>query len=179
MALIKVLIDTGSGGYSELDGLQSIKEELPKLINYLQAINSGAKSAKVEIDVAGVKKTSSLTISASGQQEDETFTVCGEVFTLKSSLGGAGATGTLVEISNTPATMALNIEKGIELNLSSKLGLAGVVGNVSVASNVVTIEAAEGGRIGNAIAVSEGMTNATAASGATGVDGTSYTLANK
>jgi hypothetical protein len=179
MALIKVLIDTGSGGYSELDGLQSIKEELPKLINYLQAINSGAKSAKVEIDVNGVKKTSSITISASGQQEDETFTICGEVFTLKNNLGGAGATGFLVLKSDVPATMAANIKAGIDLNKNTALGLAGVVGDVTVASNVVTIQAAEGGRVGNAIVVSEAMTQATAASGATGVDGSSYTLANK
>jgi hypothetical protein len=179
MALIKLLIDTGSGGFSELDGLQSLKEEMPKLINYLQAVNSGAKSAELELKVNSLKKTTTMTVSASGQQEDESFVICGEEFTLKDNLGGAGATGMLVEISESVNTMAANIKKGIDLNINSKLGLKGVVGAVSVAANVVTVQAAEGGLVGNGIVITENITNLAVAQGVTGVDGSSFVLSKK
>lgn len=176
MALIKILIDTGSGGYSELDNLGNSKEYLPKVINYLEAINSGAKSAVVEVDVGSQKAVTSLTVTASGQQNDETFVVQGVTFTLKSDLGGAGHTGVWVEIDNLPQVMATNIKDGIEANLEN-FALKGIVG-VSSSGAVVNISAVEGGKEGNAIVVTESVTQLSKAVGATGLDGTKYAISN-
>jgi hypothetical protein len=176
MALIKILIDTGSDSYSELDNLGNGKEYLPKVINYLEAINSGAKSAVVEVDLGSQKAVTSLTVEASGQQEDETFVVQGVTFTLKDDLGGAGHTGLLVEIDVLPEIMAQNIKDGIQSNLSN-FALEGIVG-VDVNGNVVSITADEGGKIGNAIVVTESVTQLSKAVGATGLDGTKYAISN-
>ena len=174
MALIKILIDTGSDSYSELDNLQSRKESLPKVINYLKAINSGASSASVTVNKEVVEATSSITVSGTGQVNNETFTVNGETFTFKTS-GVSGFTGTFVEPSGTlVATTATNIANAIEGQTLNKK-LEGVVG-ASAAAGVVTVTFDEGGKVGNALDIAESVTDLTSAEGATGTNGTSTTL---
>ena len=174
MALIKILIDTGSESYSELDNLQDRKESLPKVINYLKAINSGAESATVTVQKEAVQATSTLTVSGSGVVADETFSVNGETFTFK-DLSGAGYTGLWVDINAQTATQTGdNIVSAIE-NQTLNKKLEGVLG-ASNAAGVVTITSDEGGKIGNAIYVSESATDVAAAEGVTGINGTVSSL---
>lgn len=170
MALIKIEIDTGNESYSELDNLESRRESLPKVINYLKALNSGAESADFTIHVDGDQRTSSLTVSGTGTQADETFTVNGVDFTYKTS-GVSGYTGTWVEVdSSSTDNTASNMASAIEGQ--SDYRLEGVVG-ASASGSDVTVTADEMGEIGNAVHVETNATDVSASAGATGTDGSS------
>lgn len=174
MALIKILIDTGSDSYSELDNLQDRKESLPKVINYLKSINSGASSATVSLYKESIEATSSITVSGTGQVNDETFTINGETFTFKTSTV-SGFTGMWIEPSGTDTTVtATNIANAIEGQTLNKK-LEGVVG-AAAASSVVTVTFDEGGKVGNALDIAEAVTDLTSADGATGTNGTVSSL---
>ena len=172
MALINIIIDMGSDSYSELDDLQSEKASLVKVINLLQAINSGAESASVTVEANAVQKVSTLTFSASGQVEDETFTLNGVDFTFKDTVSG-GYTGTWIDIDSDYETTAENTSDCI--NNTSNVAVEGILG-AAASSGVVTLTATRGGKSGNAITLSESATNVAAAAGASGTAGTSTTL---
>jgi hypothetical protein len=176
MSLIKILIDTGDNSFSELDGLQSRKESLPKIINYLQALNSGAKSAEFVINIEPVQKVSTLTLTGTGQVEDETFTLNGVEFTLKDDLA-AGYTGLWVDLDHEDEEVsATNIAACVNgAHAQAQLALNGVVGASSLGA-VVTFTAVEGGKVGNAITLTDAATDAESASGASGTNGTSTTI---
>lgn len=172
MALIKILIDTGNESFSELDNLQSRKESLVKVINYLKAVNSGAESAEVKVYKEAVQQVNSITVGGTGVQADETFQVCSETFTFK-DLSGNGNTGLWVDINDTSeSAVADNIAAVIE----STSSLEGVVGAESDGVDTVTITFDEGGEVGRALVVTESATDVTAAQGATGTNGTATTV---
>jgi len=100
--------------------------------------------------------------------------VNGETFTFK-DLSGAGYTGLWVDINAQTATQTGdNIVSAIE-NQTLNKKLEGVLG-ASNAAGVVTITSDEGGKIGNAIYVSESATDVAAAEGVTGINGTVSSL---
>jgi len=182
MAIVKITLDMGSESYVELENLQTEKERLNEVINLLSAINAGVKSASVTISTAPSVSTSSLVVSASGQVEDETFTINGTTFTLKDDLSGAGSTGLWIENSGTVATFCDNIVQGVNAYKSSTNKLNGVV-VASDGSTSVTFTASEYGTVGNGLTLSESITNVTALDfGSTGIhiadDGTETTLSN-
>lgn len=172
MALINIVIDMGSDSYSELDSLQSEKGSLPKVINLLEAINSGVSSGSVVVEANAIQATDTFTLSASGQVEDEVFTINDVTFTFKDSAGGSYS-GKNVEISGLIATTAANMAAAV--NAATDVELTSVV-TASSSSGVATVTSDRGGLSGNAITVSTDATNVTAAAGVAGTAGTSTSL---
>jgi len=178
MALIKILIDTGSASYSELDNLQSRKESLPKVINYLKAVNSGAESATITVNKVVLEATATLNVGGTGVANNETFDINGETFTFKTS-GVTGYTGAWIEPSATDTSVtADNIVSAVNNLVSEAVEgvVTAAVTTSAAAASVVTLTFDEGGRVGNAITTSETATDFTVAQGVTGTDGTSTTL---
>lgn len=140
------------------------------LINYLKGINSGARSGALTIYNGSVQGTAVLTVSAGGSSNDETMSLCGVTFTAKTS----GATGNQFNISATAATQAANMVAAF--NASSNLTGICTASNVA---GVITITATVPGKLGNALVVTESLTNVAVttsfATAATGSNGTIYT----
>jgi len=113
-----------------------------------------------------VQNTATLTVSSTGSSNDETMVLCGVTFTAKTS----GATGNQFNISTTPTTQAANMVAAF----NASADLTGIVTAANVAG-VVTITAVLPGKFGNALVVTESLTNvalttsfATAAAGSNG-----------
>jgi hypothetical protein len=180
MAIVKITLDMGSESYPQLENLQSEKEKINNVIDLLSAINSGMKSASVVVSVDPSVAISALAVSASGQVEDETFTLNGVTFTLKDDLSGAGSTGLWIENSGTVATFCGNVVQGVNAYASSSNKLSGVV-TATEDDTSVTFTASEYGTAGNGLTLSGSVTNVTVFDyGSTGIyiadDGTETTL---
>lgn len=143
------------------------------LANWFQGMSMGTypDATSVEIDTGAVKASATVTFSSTGPVNDETMTVAGVTITAKTS-----ATPGALEFtrSNTPNTDAVNLAALLNAHAS----FTGIVTAAVTATGVVTITAAVPGTIGNAIGLTESMTN-TGVSGALlsgGLNGTQVTL---
>lgn len=149
-------------------------EGLQGLINYLRAIEGGVKSGSVTLYNGAVQNTAVLTVSTGGSSNDETMVVCGVTFTAKTS----GATGNQFNISATAVTQATNMVTAF----NASADLLGIVtaSNVAGTSAVVTLTATVPGKFGNALVVTESMTNLAVttsfATSALGANGDIYTF---
>jgi hypothetical protein len=139
-------------------------------INYLKRLLHGDSAGSLSFYTGAAKGTAVLTVTGAAVA-DETLVVCGVTFTAKA----AGATGNQFNLNATPTTQATNMVTAF--NASSDL--TGIVTASNVAG-VITLTAAVAGKLGNALVVTEGLTNTalttTFAAAATGSNGTIYTV---
>jgi len=172
MTLYRIDIDTAIG-VSQLDRLEAAKSGITDVINLCSGIQGGAIDADFDVLDTPIQATSTLTLDATGQVADETFVICGVTFTAKDS----GATGPQFDISTTDvAVTAANIAVAVEASVEA--ALVGVVTTTS-ALGVVTFTCDVPGLVGNGLALSESLTQATAVDFTGGTNGTSKTLASK
>jgi hypothetical protein len=141
------------------------KSIVEKLTNILTSIATGtelgpvgaAPSVAIAIEGQAVAASGTLTVATGGSGADETCSIAGVTFTAKAS----GATGNQFNVSATAATQATNMKNAINASTS----LAGIV-TASSAAGVVTITAAQKGKMGNGIGLSAGNLANVTASGA-------------
>jgi hypothetical protein len=140
------------------------------LINYLKAIQGGIRSGSITLYAGSVQNTAVITVTGAASN-DETMVVCGVTFTAKTS----GATGNEFNLSATPTTQATNMVTAF--NASSDL--TGIVTASNVAG-VITLTAVVPGKVGNALVVTESLSNCTVtttfATSAAGSNGDIYTF---
>lgn len=139
--------------------------------NYWKRLAHGDSCGTFSFYTGAAKGTAVVTVSAGGSMADETMVVCGVTFTAKAS----GATGNQFNISATAATQATNMVTAF----NASTDLTGIV-TAANALGVITLSAAVPGKIGNALVVTESLTNVAVttsfASAATGSNGTIYTV---
>lgn len=172
MSLQRIIIDADVTA----DGFKSIcplnmggVEAVNSLGNYVDAVAGGLQDAELKVNVGVVKASASIT-STGAAVADETLVVGNVTFTAKAS----GATGNEFNVSATPATQAANIAAAINANVA----LQGVVRATAVLG-VVTLVSEVPGKVGNAIALSETLTNVAISGFSGGADGTAYVLNRK
>lgn len=145
-------------------------EGVTGLINYLQAVQAGVKSATVTLYNGAVKNTAVVTVTGAASN-DETMVVCGVTFTAKTS----GATGNQFNLNATPTTQATNMVTAF----NASADLTGIVTASNVAG-VITLTSAVPGALGNALVVTEALSNCTVtttfATSDDGSNGTIYTF---
>ena len=138
------------------------------IVDYFAGLAGGnVAGASLAWKVGAVQATATLTVAAGGSSDSETCSICNVTFTAKTS----GATGNQFNISATAATQAANMAAAF--NASSNL--TGKV-TASAALGVVTLTSVVPGLIGNALQISESLSNVTLSSFAGGDDGTAYTI---
>lgn len=130
-------------------------------------IGGNLMGADLSFKVGAVKATATLTVSSTGSANDETCSICNVTFTAKTS----GATGNQFNISSTPATQAANMAAAFNAS-------ANLAGKVVAEANgaVVTLTAVVPGLIGNALQISEALSNVALSAFANGSDGTAYDI---
>jgi phage tail sheath gpL-like len=143
------------------------RDAASNLAKYIDAVPAGVYGANIKAKVGAVKAAATLTVSGAGSSNGETMVLCNVTLTAVTS----GATGPQFNISATPATQAANMVTCINAQAS----LAGMV-SASSALGVVTITAEVPGLIGNALQLSEGLTNVALSAFAGGTDGTAYEM---
>lgn len=140
-------------------------------INYLKRLRHGDSAASLTFYNGAVAGTAVLTVSAGGSSDAETMVLCGVTFTAKTS----GATGNQFNVSATATTQAA----AMVASFNASTNLTGIVTAANVAG-VITITAAVPGAVGNALVVTESLTNVAVttsfATAATGSNGTIYTV---
>jgi len=153
-----------SSGVAPHEGLQGF-------INYLKGIQGGSRSGSLSLYTGAVQNTAVLTVSAGGSVADETMVLCGVTFTAKDGT----ATGNQFNISATAATQAASMVAFF----NASADLTGIV-TASNVLGVITITATVPGLVGNALVVTESLTNVAVttsfATSADGSNGTIYTL---
>lgn len=136
-----------------------------------QAGGTFSQNLVLRLNIGAVAGSAVLTVSSTGSVNNETMVLAGVTFTAKTS----GATGNQFNISATPTTQAANMVAAF----NASADLAGIVTASNVAG-VITLTAVVPGIVGNALVVTESLTNVAVttsfATAATGVDGTIYTL---
>lgn len=140
--------------------------------NYLGALQSGVRKASVEVDVALVQASGTVTFSAVASAND-TVLVNGVTFTAKAS--GAGANE--FNIGADEVASAANLAAAINASVTALV--SGYV-SASSALGVVTVVASQFGKMGNLVTIAEGVDGGSviSVSGARligGTDGTSLT----
>lgn len=136
-----------------------------KILNFIAGLSTGselgpsgsAPSIAISIEDQAVAASGTLTVAAGGSTAAQTCSIAGVTFTAVAS----GATGNQFNVSATAATQATNMASAINASAS----LAGIV-TASAVSGVVTITAAQKGKLGNGIAISAGTLSNVTASGA-------------
>lgn len=149
----------------ETPGTSPKHETARRIINFIESLTSGselgpvgsAPSIAISIEGQAVAASGTLTVATGGSAADETCSIAGVTFTGKAS----GATGNQFNVSATAATQATNMAAAINASAS----LTGIV-TASASSGVVTITAAQKGKVGNGIAISAGTLANVTASGA-------------
>jgi phage tail sheath gpL-like len=136
------------------------------MINYLQAVIGGEAQAELKLAVGSVKAAGAVVFTGLPTAA-ETVTIANVVFTARAS----GATGNEFNIGASATATATNLKNAINAS-SSLTGI--VVATSSVGT--VTLTAAVSGKNGNAIQLSEALTNATVTQFTGGTNGTLYTL---
>lgn len=131
---------------------------LNSIAGYFLRFVSGITASSTVVTTTAVAASGTVTFSSTGPVNDETMTVAGVTITAKTS-----ATPGALEFtrSNTPNVDAVNLAA----LLNSHSSFTGIVSAEVTATGVVTITSAVPGTIGNAIGLTESMTN-TAVSGA-------------
>lgn len=142
---------------------------LRNLIKYLQGLEAGAFAGTVVVNNGAVPNTAVVTVTGAGSSNDETMVVCGVTFTAKTS----GATGNQFNIG-AASTQAANMVTAF----NASADLLGIV-TASAVAGAVTLTALPG-LIGNALVVTESLSNCTVttsfATSAAGSNGTRTTL---
>lgn len=140
---------------------------MPQILNYLQGLPS-VYGAIVLASTNAVQATATLTLTGL-PSADETFVVAGVTFTAKAS----GATGNQFNIGGTATLTAAAIAAAV--NASSSL--TNIVSATS-ALGVVTFTALLSGAMGNGLVLTESMANTTAATFASGAEGSTISTFN-
>lgn len=170
MSLSAIIINTGDSAaqFSSELGLEGndIKGKTVAVGNYFHSLAGGVQSADVDLAIGAVQATGSIVFTGL-PSNNETVTIGNVVFTAKTS----GATGAQFNIGATAAITAANL--GAAINANSTLQLSVVA---TVVSATVFVTAAFPGKLGNAIQLSESLTNATVTAFAGGSNGTLYSL---
>ena len=143
---------------------------LKNLIRYLQGLEAGAYSSTVVVNNGAVQNTCTITVSAGGSINGETMSLCGTTFTATSGTPGTNE----FAISATAATQAASMVAAF----NASTGLTGVATATNLLG-VITVTALPG-NVGNALAVSESLTNVAVTTSfetaAAGTNGTRTTL---
>jgi hypothetical protein len=165
MSIQRIIIDTQETAdqFNSICPLAGDKHQAGiNLGNYIHSLPAGVKSADLKANVGAVEATASITFTGA-PSNNEIVTIGNVVFTAKTS----GATGNQFNIGGTVTATATNLVNAINANtILNKFLLAS--SNVGV----VTIRCTVPGLIGNALQLSEGLSNATAVGFASGTDGT-------
>lgn len=147
------------------------RTNIQTLLDYLTGLAGGSRSATITANSGAVRGTAVLTVSAGGSVNAETMVLAGVTFTAVTS----GATGNQFNISATAATQAASMVSAF----NASADLAGIVSSSNVLG-VITLTADVPGKLGNALVVTESLTNVAVttsfATAATGTEGTEYTL---
>lgn len=149
----------------ETPGAVTKRSIVNKLLNFITGVNTGselgvvgsAPSIAVSVEGQAVAASGTLTVATGGSTNNQTCAIAGVTLTAKTS--GAGADE--FNISAVAATQATNMAAAI----NASTGLAGIV-TASSALGVVTITAAQKGKMGNGLAISEGSLSNVTKSGA-------------
>jgi len=129
------------------------KRNVINLANFLDGVANGSRG-NITVDARMGETAATATVTSTGTAtNNETMVINGVTFTAKTS----GATGDQFNISGTVATQATNIANAI--NNSSSAGVADVT--ASAALGVVTLTSDVPGTVGNAMTLSEALTNVT------------------
>lgn len=144
--------------------------DVAKFVNYFSALGSGVRRASVEVDLAAVQASGTITFSGTGAAND-TILINGVTFTAKAS----GATGNEWNVGASATLSAAALAAAI--NASATALVSGLVSAAAV-SGVVTITALRAGVDGNAVTIAEGVDsgNAMAVSGARLTGGSKGTI---
>jgi len=169
MSLQRIIIDapeTATNMVSILNLSSGEKTGLINLSTYLRSVAGGARDASLSVLVGAVQATGLVTFTGAPTAA-QTVTIGNVVFTARAS----GATGNEFNIGGSITISATNLAAAINAsaNLAGKIVATSDVG-------VVTLTVVAPGVIGNAIALSETLDNATVTAFANGADGTSYSL---
>jgi hypothetical protein len=139
------------------------------LSNYVDAVRGGARNASLLCRIGAVNASLAGTFTDAPSAND-TVTVNGVTFTAKASGAstnefniGAGANAAAKAITNATALAAA-------INASVSTGVVDIV-TATASGAVVTLTAANAGKVGNAIVVAESMANFTFAGAATKLSG--------
>lgn len=167
MAYNRLTITTSGTVAQDQDDLKlSLKEEAaPRLARYFRGVGQGASKNTIVLEsiVGGV--TASGMLKLTGQpSNNETFSVANVTFTAKTS----GATGNEFNIGTHPGGTVVNAM--VAINNSSDL--TSIVTAYTTVSGHLAIQCVVPGTLGNAIQLSESMSNTTAVQFTGGTNGT-------
>jgi len=171
MPLTRLIIDHQTTALQQIDqmGLRQNESRLSgqNLVNYFAGLVSGVRSAAL-LEFAVGAGQSSATLTFSGlPTAAETMVLGNSTITARAS----GATGLEFNIGGTATITATNLVNLINTNATLRaLFIA------SSAAGVVTIQVLVPGPVGNAVQVSEGMTNTTVTAFSGGTVGTPFTV---
>lgn len=135
------------------------------LAEYLKGVAGGVNRSEIVVNLGAVQASGSVTFTGA-PSNDETLSIANVTFTAKTS----GASGNEFNIDGTNNTAA-NLAAAI--NASSDLSK---IVSASAASGVVTLTAHVPGKAGNAIELSESLSNATVTAFTNGAEGTETVL---
>lgn len=125
-----------------------------KINDYFSALAGGVRKAQVEVDLAAVQASGTITFSGTGAAND-TILINGVTFTAKAS----GATGNEWNVGATAALSASALAAAI--NASATALVSGLV-SAAASNGVVTITALRAGVDGNAVTIAEGVDSGSA-----------------
>lgn len=170
MALHRLVINTNltatqDAANMRLNGTGSYTN-VARLVDWLRGFVIGNRTGNMLIKVGAVQATGLVTFTGA-PTADETVTIGNVVFTAKDS----GATGNQFNIGGSVTATALNLATAINAS-------ANLTGKITASPNlgVVTLTSVVPGLIGNALALSESMSNTTVTAFASGTDGTAYNM---
>lgn len=170
--LINVYIDTDKV-ISELDHMNADAAGIACVENVLAGCAGGVIDADFIVMDKPVHAVGSLSLTGTGTVADETFTICGVVFTAKAS----GATGPQFDIDVVDSDItATNMAAAVTASIDSSL--VGVI-DCTASGSVVSFTATYPGLMGNGLKLVEAMTDCTLSAIAGGTNGTVKTLKNK
>lgn len=173
MSFVKVLLSVPNSAQTMNDaylGLNTSANQVREsgLQELLADVVNGAQVAYAKISTGAVQATATIT-STGAAVNNETMSLANVTLTAKTS--GAVAANGEFNLSATVATQAANIAAAI----NAVSGLSGIVTATS-ALGVVTVTAVQPGKSGNAIQISESLTNVTVTQFANGSDGTQVAI---
>lgn len=170
MALNRLVIETPlttaqDAAVMRLNGTGSWRN-IFALLSWLRGFAKGTRRGNMKLKVGAVRATGLVTFGGL-PVADETVTIGNVVFTAKDS----GATGNQFNIGANVTAHAANLTTAINAS-------ANLTGKITATSSegVVTLTAVVPGLMGNALALSESMSNTTVTAFASGTDGTAYNL---
>lgn len=134
------------------------------LANFIQAVASGQTIGEINAAAGSVSATGAVVFTGN-PSNNETVTIANVVFTAKTS----SATGNQWNIGVSATANATALAAAI--NASSDL--TGIV-SASASTGTVTLTAGVSGKVGNGLALSEALSNATVTAFAGGSNGTLY-----